>query len=480
MSKNITINFAIAFTINVVSFFQFIQAMDLSWEKFNRVLEASNLAYEKLNRDKVEKLYRAAASGEHSLVQHYLEEGVDVNSRCYDYLYRASLSILHIASANGHADIVELLIKKGAIIDYDCYELGTSLRLAALHNRAQVIKTLIEFGAEIDLRNSESGESALLAAIKANRFGAVKMLLNFNADYNLADYIGQTPESISSGVILELLKTHSESINSKASKEIAMFVPIVPIAKIISQYLYELASAGTDVFKQKGKDYEQLKKAVEACSNLEGSREISSKIESFKHEISWAVNLNYVEFDRGPTWTLLSRAANNGSVQAVKLLLKAKADVNLGLGENPLSRAAYNNHQEVIKILLDAGANIKHGNGNALDTAIERRNADSVYLLLNHNRKTGEVDISKLHDVLGIKIALIKKGKSKELNQIIDLVAANFSDYAATIATGFKSQMPMPLAKLIMSYMFLHTRYLEDEVQVVPQEQNMLSRCVIA
>src|SRR5205814_7283 len=85
--------------------------------------------------------------------------------------------------------------------------------------------------------------------------------------------------------------------------------------------------------------------------------------------------------------TALDSTAENGHLAVVKLLLKAKADVNVKdkHGETALYRAAKNGHEAVVKLLLEAKAdvNVRDESGRtALYMATENGHEGVVKLLL--------------------------------------------------------------------------------------------------
>ena len=60
-------------------------------------------------------------------------------------------------------------------------------------------------------------------------------------------------------------------------------------------------------------------------------------------------------------------ASDNGRLEAVKLLLKHKADINArnNNGDTPLIRAANNGHFDVVRFLVEKGADTNAHNGNS-------------------------------------------------------------------------------------------------------------------
>ena len=72
-------------------------------------------------------------------------------------------------------------------------------------------------------------------------------------------------------------------------------------------------------------------------------------------------------------------AVEIGNLEMIKMLLDAKADVNItdDDGETPLMIAAHNNELEIIRVLLDAGANLHLADENG-KTAIQKTNSEEI------------------------------------------------------------------------------------------------------
>jgi ankyrin repeat protein len=78
----------------------------------------------------------------------------------------------------------------------------------------------------------------------------------------------------------------------------------------------------------------------------------------------------------------LRRAAENGALQSVRLLLDAGADVHYD-DDSALRIAAFNGHLEVVKLLIERGANVDAGEGEALREAYSINNQSLVEILID-------------------------------------------------------------------------------------------------
>lgn len=110
----------------------------------------------------------------------------------------------------------------------------------------------------------------------------------------------------------------------------------------------------------------------------------------------------YFQYDRD-NGTALMRAAYNGHLEVVKLLLDKGAKVNIQneAGSTSLMKAAYNGHFEIVKLLIDKGASVnlkeKHGS-TALIKSVARGHTKIVKLLLNKGADTSAADTYDCED----------------------------------------------------------------------------------
>lgn len=434
---------------------------------------ASSINASYKSRDLDEQLYNAAYQGNLELVQKALKNGANVNAVFNDYF-----RILQAAAAAGHVEIINELLKAGAIIDKRD-EIGTALHHAVKNQKINAIKSLIASNAEVNIYGFADRMPLYLALLNRD-IEAVKILLKAGANYRNLDSYCQSPLDTIVGEFLGLFKNEIDQLTSNCANEIALVIPIKPLAKLISEYVHGIYKVSRPTLDE---GHSQLLDAVGNCYH--GLKDDDEQLKHLKKILDSGVSVNLAKDEQHILgyYSPLAKAASNNSLEAVKLLVQAKADIDYPI-TNALAEAAINNNAEIVKYLLDSKASLKTHlyYKNVFDNAIANLCVELVSILLEHNKKTAEVDISKLyyHDK---KIALLPRNSISglsdadniKLNQIIDLVASNFNEYFNAISTSFKPDAPKSIIKIIMSYMFWHTRYLEEQPR-----KAATSRCVIA
>ena len=96
--------------------------------------------------------------------------------------------------------------------------------------------------------------------------------------------------------------------------------------------------------------------------------------------------------------TPISLAALYGHIQMIFLLLKFKADINLGRGT--LTSAVQSNHKKIVEILLQNGADIHLVEDNALRVAILNKNVPMISFLFRNGANYKNLTIDEQRDLL--------------------------------------------------------------------------------
>jgi len=133
----------------------------------------------------------------------------------------------------------------------------------------------------------------------------------------------------------------------------------------------------------------------------------------------------------------LAEAASNGNLEAVKLLLAAKADINMfdRYEKTPLMNFAYYHQSgeksdlEIARLLLEHGADVHLMNRDGCDAiylAVERNSIDIVRLLIEYGADTGKkylVETRYLHErskkSLETLLSLAQKNNNNEMQELL-------------------------------------------------------------
>ena len=260
-----------------------------------------------------QRLLEAAKSQNHAALKTAIGQKIDVNRTDVD-----GMTALIWAAHQDDLDAVKMLLAAGANPKLaNRYQL-TALSEAANVGDGEMIEMLVKAGADVNVTYGE-GETPLMTASRTGATRGVKALLEKGADVNAKDsYHGQT------ALMWAAAENHQD------------------VAKL-------LLAAGAD---------------VNARSTL--------------HEFAFrkvAAGGTQAVYSRGDL-TPLMFAARQGSIDAGKVLLDAKADIEKAEEENgftPLLEAIYNDHYDFAKMLVDRKADLTVG---ALFLAVEMRNLD--------------------------------------------------------------------------------------------------------
>ena len=134
----------------------------------------------------VERLIRAAKTGDEERLRRLISEGVDVN-KC-----KGNTTALITASYEGHKTVAAILLENGAAIDQPEEDGWTALIWAACNNQVDIVKLLLSCGAAVDTA-TKFGNTALAVASWKGRTAAVAVLLDHNADINAINIGGTSP-----------------------------------------------------------------------------------------------------------------------------------------------------------------------------------------------------------------------------------------------------------------------------------------------
>ena len=311
-------------------------------------------------------LQEAAASGDVSLVQSFLDDGVDVNS----WEDTQKRTALQCAALRGHRAVVQLLISKGAMIDAkEDWPGGTALHYAAENGHRDVAEFLIDSGADINAaRTYPAGDTPLRSAILKGHRDIVELLISKGADINAKNDQGRTPLDFA------IDKGHKDIVKLLMDNG-AKYSSIHIAAQTGDQAQVKVfLSQGIDINVEDDKGNTPLFYAI---------RDSHDELAQFL--IDQGADINYTDKNGyGP----LHHAIWYGRAAMVKVLVSRGADVNLmpEKGYSSLHYAVWNEDVNTVKLLVDHGAQFNEkdpGGWTAFYNAVWGGNREIVDFLVS-------------------------------------------------------------------------------------------------
>ncbi|HEX7576704.1 MAG TPA: ankyrin repeat domain-containing protein, partial [Verrucomicrobiae bacterium] len=288
-------------------------------------------------------LVRAAYNGWLKAAAFLLDHGADVNGVAADVAQTTELrsagkvTPLLAAVAAGNKTMTDFLVGRGANVEFQTANGDRPLHLAARLGFQAVVEALLAHHANVNALDN-AGQTPLFYAVRNGRLPIVKALLAAGASVNLANNDGWT------------------ALNRAIRSSPEMIQPLL--------------DAGANPNTEDAIGRTPLSYAVESVSP-QGNRQPRSGGRSGRGPATSSGSLNMAS---------LNSPAVEGSPEAVKLLLAAKADPNGGKRDAPLLCAVLNGSIESAELLLAAGA--KPNAVGDLDLSPSRPTAD----FLNHRR----------------------------------------------------------------------------------------------
>ncbi|WP_020003334.1 ankyrin repeat domain-containing protein [Brachyspira innocens] len=334
-------------------------------------------AYERLREYVYEGNVKEA---ENILKQH----NVNINNLDYE-----DFTLLSIAVMDNNIEMAELLLKYKADVNTVVSDGDTALILAVDNNNMEMVKLLLSYGADIDYQGFR-GRTALFCALEYNRkenIEMVKLLIKNKADVNIA-YDGDY-ENEETPLMYAIMKGYKETVKILIANKADINKRNRNNANaLIYAYMYGHEDIA-DILLQNGSD--SLDKSLKVC-DLNQSTLLNLNVplinaahystnEVFLQKLIDSGSYKYYDYD-----TALREATSYNNINAVKVLIKNNADVNVQNrdGMTALMSACYNGNLEMTKMLLNAGADksIKRGNYDALYYAREYGKNEEIIKLL--------------------------------------------------------------------------------------------------
>jgi ankyrin repeat protein len=293
---------------------------------------------------KPENLVEAAGAGDLALVNAMLAAGADVNTRARFRLLRQYSTPLIVAAEEGHLQVVHALIAAKAdvnaldgLVRQNQKSGTTALMLAAARGHAQVVQALLAANANPDIALAD-GTTALMNAAESGHVEVVKLLLAAQANPSPMWKDGGGRSALVKALMSGQLDTALLLVEGGAD---------VNANTNYSESALRLAARGNTA------RHEALVKAMLARhADVEAGQLPGNSGFSCSPSVPPERTLRSAE------GTALGNAARSGSVEIVRALLAARADVNARQAgwQTPLMVAIQANRPDVVRLLLAAGA----------------------------------------------------------------------------------------------------------------------------
>ena len=354
---------------------------------FNIFLFSICLNAQIVNKSKVsEQLRDYVYEGNIKEVENILKKyDVDINN-----YYDGHFTLLSDAVINNNIEMAELLLKYKADINAVVDIKSSVLMIAVDNNNMEMVKLLLSYGADIDYQGFR-GRTALFCALEYNRkenIEMVKLLIKNKADVNIA-YDGDY-ENEETPLMYAVMKGYKETVKILIENKADINKRNIYNANaLLYAYMYGHEDIA-DILLQNGSD--SLDKSLKVCDlnqstllnhnvPLINAAHYSTNEVFLQKLIDSGADVNYKNDD-----TALTEAASYNNINAVKVLLKNNANVNVQnyYDMTALMSACRNGNLEMTKMLLDAGADksIKRGNYDALYYAREYGKNEEIIKLL--------------------------------------------------------------------------------------------------
>jgi ankyrin repeat protein len=341
---------------------------------------------------------------------------------------------MSLAAEVGNADMIALLLEAGADADSPNPEGQTALLAVARTGNVKAAQLLLNEGATVDAREKWGGQTALMWASARRHPEMMQLLISKGADINarstVRDYQRHVtaegrPKSLDSGGLTPLLYAARENCHACVDVLLKHGADIdLPDPDGVSPLLVAIMNANWDLAKQlieAGADVNQwdiygespLFTVINLRNRIDGGR---ASIDPINQTTGTAVLELLLERGANPNMQLffrpanlagatntrgstpLIRAANNGDMEVVQLLLAHGADATLYLADRqtPIhavlaGRASEKQAVELIRLLHEAGTDVnvvalvnhpqEIRGGSALHYAVRKRQKEVIRLL---------------------------------------------------------------------------------------------------
>jgi ankyrin repeat protein len=299
----------------------------LHWAVQRRDLDMTNALlgagadHDLANRTGAKPLYLAAINGDAALIARLLDAGADANA----VLTAEFETVLMLTAYTGNADAVKLLLDRGADANAQQARGQTALMWAAAEGHADVVRLLLARGADPALSSTASakaekrppgGMTPLLFAARQGRLETARALLDGSADVNQAGADNTSP------LLIAVVNGHYELasllLERGADPNVADVNGRTPLYAAVDLRNVQWSQAPAPELPQ-ATHFAMITKLLDA--GADHSIKIAGKV---GHRGSF--DMRWSDLKGG---TAFSRAAWNGDVDVMRLLLARGADPNV-------------------------------------------------------------------------------------------------------------------------------------------------------
>jgi ankyrin repeat protein len=299
----------------------------LHWAVQRRDLEMANLLlnagadFSITNRTGTKPLYLAAVNGDAAMIARLLDAGEDANA----VLTAEGETVVMLTSYTGNPAAVKLLLDRGADVNTQQFRGQTALMWAAAEGHAEVVTLLLARGADPALSSTAStkperrppgGMTALLFAARQGKLEAARALLDGGADVN------QAGADTTSPLLIAIVNGHYELatllVDRGANPNVADANGRTPLYAAVDLRNVQWSQAPAPELPQ-ATHLAMITKLLDA-----GADPQIKIVGMVGHRGSF--DMRWSDLKGG---TAFSRAAWNGDIEVMRLLLARGADPNV-------------------------------------------------------------------------------------------------------------------------------------------------------
>ena len=303
----------------------------------------------------------AAMKGDRAMVRSLIAKKADVNAPQGD-----GATAIQWAAYHDDLEMANILIAAGADPKAASREGATALSLASESGSAAMIERLLKAGADPN-QKSRNGETPLQFVARSGRIDAMKVLLDHKADVNARESLRGT-----TALIWAAEQGHADAVKFLIERGANVNAVSNPDSKGGTAYLAPPIQARLRSEQGAGGlRANRSRPAASAAEDLVANADAAAAAQAFGRS----------QNTDGGGLSALVYAAREGSLETVRALVEAGADVNLPThyGWTPLLTATQNRNYRIGEYLLANGANpniANQGGWTPLYIATDNRNIE--------------------------------------------------------------------------------------------------------